>query len=64
MDAFLAWFSSLGDAGLANDNPAPSSSELQDYYPVGVLDVYSKLDSLITAHVVVNQIPGLLLSFF
>jgi hypothetical protein len=28
--AYLQWFSSLGDAGLANNDPAPSSREFQD----------------------------------
>jgi hypothetical protein len=47
-DAYLAWFSSLGDAGLANDNPATSSCALQEYYPVEVLDVYGKVNLLPT----------------
>lgn len=53
--AYLTWFSSLGDSGLANDNPVPSSCEIQEHYPVEVLDVYGKLNSLITAHVVANK---------
>lgn len=48
-DAYLAWYSSLGDAGLADDNPAPSSCELQEYYSVKVLDAYGKLEFLINA---------------
>lgn len=55
-DAYLTWFSSLGDAGLANDNPAPSSCELQESYSVELFDVYSKLNSLINPYVVANQI--------
>jgi hypothetical protein len=43
-DAYLYWFSSLGDTGLANDNPVPSSRELQDEYPVEVLDVFGLLN--------------------
>ena len=39
-DAYLRWFLSLGDAGLVNDHPVPSSRELQDEYPVEVLDVF------------------------
>jgi hypothetical protein len=39
-DAYLHWFSSLGDAGLANDHPVPSTRELQDEYPVEVLDTF------------------------
>ena len=39
-DAYLHWFSSLGDAGLANDHPVPSIRELQDEYPVEVLDTF------------------------
>ena len=39
------WFSSLGDAGLANDHPVPSYQELQDEYPVQVLDIFSLLHS-------------------
>ena len=46
-DAYLAWFSSLGDAGLANDNPAPSSCEFQEYYSIQVLDAYGKQNLLI-----------------
>jgi hypothetical protein len=47
-DAYLSWFSSLGDAGLANDNPTPSSCELQEHYSVEVLDAYGKLDSVVS----------------
>ena len=39
-DAYLEWFSTLGDAGLANNNPVPSSQELQDEYPVEVFDMF------------------------
>lgn len=39
-DAYLQWFSSLGDAALANNNPAPSSREFQDRYVVTVLDTF------------------------
>ena len=39
-DAYLQWFSSLGDAGLANNDPAPSSREFQDKYIVTVLDTF------------------------
>ena len=49
-DAYLAWFSSLGDAGLANDNPAPSSCTLQEHYSVEVMDVYVKRKTLIIIH--------------
>ncbi|KIK04383.1 hypothetical protein K443DRAFT_4685 [Laccaria amethystina LaAM-08-1] len=50
-DAYLHWFSSLGDAGLANDNPPPSACEFQEEYPVDVLDVFGtlQLSSLIAA---------------
>ena len=48
IDAYLAWFSSLGDAGLANNNPPSLSSVLQEYYPVKVLDMYGKLVSVIS----------------
>ena len=41
-DAYLSWFSSLGDAGLANNNPTPSSHELQGEYTVEVLDTFGK----------------------
>jgi hypothetical protein len=44
-DAYLHWFSSLGDAGLANDNPPPSPCEFQEEYPVDVLDVFGTLQS-------------------
>jgi len=47
-DAYLAWFLSLGDAGLANNDPPSSSSVLQGYYPVEVLDIYGKLVSVIS----------------
>jgi hypothetical protein len=43
-DAYLTWFSSLGDSGLANDNPLPSSCELQEFYSIEVLDAYGKLN--------------------
>ena len=46
-DAYLAWFSSLGDAGLANNDPPSSSCVLQGCYPVKVLDTYGKLVSVI-----------------
>lgn len=46
-DAYLTWYSSLGDAGLANDNPVPSSCEFQEHYSVEVLDVYGKRVSLV-----------------
>ena len=42
-DAYLHWFSSLGDAGLANDHPVPSCQDLQDEYPVDVFDVFGLL---------------------
>lgn len=45
-DAYLSWFSSLEDLGLANDNPTPSSCEVQEYYPVEVLDTFCKLNSI------------------
>ena len=45
-DAYLAWFASLGDTGLANDNPVPSTCEFQEYYSIEVLDAYGKLNSL------------------
>ena len=45
-DAYLAWFSSLGDAGLANNNPPSSSCVLQGCYPFKVLDTYGKLVSV------------------
>ena len=48
MDAYLAWFSSLGDAGLANNDPPSLSSVLQGYYPVKVLDTYGKLVTVIS----------------
>ena len=48
IDAYLAWFSSLGDAGLANNDPPSLSSVLQGYYPVKVLDMYDKLVSVIS----------------
>ena len=43
-DAYLLWFSSLRDTGLANDSPNPSSCELQDEYTVEVLDAFGMLD--------------------
>jgi hypothetical protein len=49
-DAYLHWFSSLGDAGLANDNPVPSSRELQDEYAVEVLDVFCGSHSYSCSH--------------
>lgn len=39
-NAYLKWFASLGDAALANNDPAPSSRELQDKYVVTVLDTF------------------------
>lgn len=47
-DAYLHWFSSLGDTSLANDDPVPSSRERQDEYPVEVFDVFGMLLSLIS----------------
>jgi hypothetical protein len=46
-DAYLSWFSSLGDVGLANDNPTSSSCEFQEYYAVEVLDTFGKLNSIV-----------------
>ena len=59
-DAYLSWFSSLGDAGLANDNPTPSSCELQEYYPAEVLDVYGKLDFMVSSCIVTDHNPSTL----
>jgi hypothetical protein len=39
-NAYLQWFSSLGDAGLANDTPVAPSQELQDEYLVEVFDTF------------------------
>ena len=42
MDAYLNWFSALGDTGLANDKLTLSSCELQGKYNVEVLDTFGK----------------------
>ena len=57
MDSYPAWYASLGDTGLANDDPVPSSCELQDDYSVEVLDTYGKLNPSFD-----YQISSLLLS--
>ena len=39
-NAYLHWYSSLGDTRLSNDNPVPSLLEFQDEYPVEVFDMF------------------------
>jgi len=42
-DAYLSWYSSLGNTGYSNENPTPSSRVIQDEYRIEVVDVFREL---------------------